>query len=54
MKRKTRVKVWIYRPDYAKVNPEYLLYKGKSAKNIEEDKRLVMLCQVLKQILIDY
>lgn len=54
MKCKTKIKVWIYRPDYDKVKPEYLFYKGKSAKTIKEETRLVKLCQVLKQILIDY
>ncbi len=54
MKATVRIKTWVYRPDLAKVKPEYLLYKGKSAKSTEEDKRLIKLCQVLKQILIDY
>lgn len=54
MKATVKIKTWVYRPDLAKVKPEYLLYKGKSVKATEEDNRLIKMSKVLKQILIDY
>lgn len=54
MKTKIKVKTWVYRPDLAKVKPEYLIYKGRTEKDIKEDKRLIKLCLAIKQILIDY
>lgn len=36
---KVKIKTWVYRPDLAKIQLDALYYKGKSKKEIDEEKK---------------